>query len=334
MFPILSFGQKRGGRETLTVREWEKGPLRKEEFTVSPQGDSASFSVIWLEKTARVKVGSAIYQYFDVLNAFLPGNTVIGKEGLTEDLLQSFQEQFDLSEYCARKLRDAYLMTPGWKRKDLRSRAFEKSTLLRDSLATGKFSFGNLPPENFDPSHLPKVSPFGISAFAGAECFIPMGAMSGLTSPNLGICYGLEMSYGRFYLDAWHSWGKGRYVGNYLGVGGDNGVYHSDWRLAPGFIVAEKGRWNLSLFVAGGHSRVTVSGNETVQGLSFAEGLRCDFRFWKKFYLSRAFPVLYQAGLSSRVYVGQLLVAQNNTISPSLNVSLSLNVSRHGLSRL
>ena len=131
MLPILSFGQKRG--ESLTVREWEKGPLRKEEFTVSPQGDSAYFSVIWLEKTARVKVGSAIYQYFDVQNAFLPGNTVIAKEGLTEDLLKSFQEQFDLSEFCTRKLRDAYLMTPGWKRKDLRSRAFEKFTLLRDN---------------------------------------------------------------------------------------------------------------------------------------------------------------------------------------------------------
>ena len=315
-----------------SLREWDKGPLEKTEILESARGDTAFFSCVWLQKHVRVKTDRiTAFHYTDVQNIFLPSTTVVCGDEITEEQLHSFQKEFDLSEFFARKLRDTLVMLPARHRKEIQKQTYAEYLALRNDISDEIGLIPTLEPDNFDVTLLPRVSPLGFAVHAGAVASCPLGDMSGLSGPSFGMVSGAEISYGRFYVTAEYYDCKGSYKSDYIGMGEAPSVSQSGWRLGPGIVFMKTDRMRFSAFMTSGHSRV-FSNQEIISGPSLTEGIRCDFCLRRAYRLDGV-SALYQAGIGSRLYLGQIWVSQNRTFSPSVNLSLSLNISRNGLSR-
>lgn len=330
LLAVQVFGQ--GIPKGQSLREWDKGPLQKTEFLEAARGDTAFFSCVWFQKHVRVKTDKiTAFHYTDVQNIFLPFTSVICGDEITEEQLQTFQKEFDLSEFYARELRDTLVMLPGWRRKEAQKRVYAEFLAQRNTFSDETGLIPTLDPDDFDVTLLPRVSPLGFAVHAGAVASCPLGDMSGLSGPSFGMVSGVEISYGRFYVTAEYYDCKGSYKSDYIGVGEAPSVSQSGWRVGPGIVFVRTDRMRFSTFMTSGHSRVS-SNQEIISGPSLTEGIRCDFCLRRAYRLDGV-SALYQAGIGSRLYLGQIWVSQNRTFSPSVNLSLSLNISRNGLSR-
>ena len=319
------------------VREWDKGSLCNEDFVLSPQGDSAYFSVVWIKDPVRVKKGSATYWYLDIKNAFLPASTYVGKEGLTKEQMLLFQREFDLSEKYVRILRDSLLWLSAKVREERWKQGVSDFFTERRGQA-GQSDVDACPgPDNFDITALPmKHTPLGASFYLGGDFSLPLGAMGTLSGPLAGFFSGLDLKYGRFFLAADLSYRKGCYKGDYIGIKGvgekGSDAYQFLWRVGPGIVLCGDEDWRLSTFVAFGRSRTRLS-PDPVSDFLLSEGLRFEWGLHKSYRLYSVLPGLFQSNLFSRLYMDQVWIAGNGTFSPSVNLSIGIDFLVNGLSR-
>lgn len=319
------------------ARDWDLGRLCKEDFAVSAREDSSYFSVLWIKDHARVKKGSVIYRYLDIRNAFLPGGSVVGKEGLTEDQMLLFQREFDLSEQYARKLRDTLLLMPSHLRKKVWNQKvseYYSEGKVRAAQMDADFYPG---PDRFDITAVPmRRSPIGVSVFLGADCSIPFGAMEDLSGPLAGFSSGLDLRFGRFFLTADLSLRQGEFKGDYFGVEGvgskGSSVRQFLWRTGPGLVLVGDEDWRLSAFATVGKCRTGFS-PDPVSGWMLSEGLRLECNLQKVCRLDAFRPLMVRTNLFTRMYMDQVWIAGNGSFSPSVNLSIGFDILMNGLSR-
>ena len=330
LFALPAFSQE--------YREWSLGPLQKAAFDGSVRSDTASFSVTWDRQPVRVKQGrSILYRYQDIRTLALLSSCAISGETITEEELGSFQRDFDLAEQYARRLRDTLLFLPAHAKQQVWKQFVSAYTSQRQHLSEESGALLSPGPDDFDITAVPlRVSSRGLAASVGAEWSVPLGDLGELCGPMVGVCPGIDLRSGRLLLSTEFSFRTGWCKDRYFRVVGlpeqRSCVYQFRWRVGPGFVLVDEDAWQLSAFLGLGSSR-TVFPSGPVSGFALTEGLRFEHNLRKSYRFDVFRPSLFQTGLVSRLYMDQIWIAGNRTLSPAVNLSLGIVFSENGLSR-
>ena len=316
-------------------RYWSDGPLTWKDFTLSDSLDAKpNLSVSWVRDYSVVKSGKTTYKYLEIRTIAVPANSFVGKSRITDENLRKQQDFFNQAEWIGRALRDS-LLTSRLSPKALTKWAAQRIREDEERLS-GDEGFTVIPPgkDSFDITAFPcSPSKFGVGVSLNLGGSVPTGDMARLGSLFISAGTDLEIIYDRFYFDAGVVFGRGTYKGDIPGISGSGSkgqfLDSFGWSIGPGYIFLKQDDTRLSVFGCLGSKSIFFK-PDPVQGMSVIEGVRLDYTLRNRY--SFALSGLYtRTVLQARIYADQVYSPSKGILIPSLDASIGLAFSWHGI---
>lgn len=318
----------RGNAQEL--RYWSEGPLTVSDISVVDEpADTVIASFVWNHKKKRVNKGRVRFVYNDYNSAFYKEGLMVGRNRISENVVDSLQRLFNLSEYYTRIVRNKVLANPLIAKESVKKYAREFRTA-RDSNLIASFTLS----DDFDISSKQLERTIGFSLSAGAFAILPFGDMTDLVRLFYGYTVGVGISYDRFFIQSELSNGEGRYLGTYTNIHGADAtakVPSISIQVYLGYYFKESSDYRLAFFAGGVRNEYGFfdSDSFSVGSYGLAEGIRIDWRAHTDNLFTIPFVRIVEYSPYLMLSSSQQWISNNNTISPSFSLTVGLSLDVH-----
>ena len=321
-FLFLMIGARGKAQE---LRTWSEGPLTVSDLTIvdEPQ-DTITASFIWNQTKKKIHKGRVRFVYYDYCAAFYRESMLVGRNRVSERVVDSLQRLFNLSEYYARAIRDNGLSNPRTTKEAMLYYAKAYRTA-RDMNLDNSFTLTN----DFDITEKQLKKTIGINFYIGSFTKVPFGDMANLVHSFNGYTYCAGLSYDRIIIQVEMSKGVGNYLGSYSNIRGINTstkVPLSCFKASVNYVLKESSNYRLTVVAGGGKNEYKFHETEmfSVDGNVLTEGIRIDWIAHMDNLFT--FPFVRVAKYSPFVMLSsdQQWIAGNKTITPSVSFTIGL----------
>ena len=300
------------------------------------EGTSAeSFSLMKERKTVRTP--EATYHYTGVTGSLLSGNTLITRDSMTEQELQSVKGDLDIMEFFALLYQDLILFRT---RRDIPLEQFYTARF-QDAYAaahrTGDYTKYPLPEEPFD---ITKVSFITGERFYGASAGLfasqPFGDQERLLYPTGGITAEFETGKGRNTFLAEVSYGIGFRKLQLYGLSERPVPYLSAFAFY-GREILRAGSWELSIYGGPGWSSRRFDhmyhNPVAVGGPALSEGVSADLHIRRDYYFNCSHPHRTDTFLRLKLASVQTYNIALGTVIPAVSLSAGIHFRNNNIYR-
>ena len=302
------------------------------------EGTSAdSFSLMRERKTVRTP--EATYHYTGVTGALLSGNTLITRDSMTEQELQSVKGDLDIMEFFALLYQDLILFRT---RRDIPLEQFYTARFQDAFTAAhrnGDYTKYPLPAEPFD---ITKVSFITGERFFGASAGLfasqPFGDQGRMLFPTGGVTAEFETGKGRNAFLAEVSYGIGFRKLRLYGLSERPVPYLSAFAYY-GREVCRTGRWQLSIYGGPGFSNRRFDHlyhkPEAVGGPALSEGVSADLLIRRDYYFNCSHPHRTDTFLRLKLSSTQTynIAMAQGTVIPAVSLSAGIHFRNNNIYR-
>lgn len=301
---------------------------------VEPSREEPSFTSFTLYKEKKnFRRDGIIYSYIDVTAAFEPQKSWVRSNAMTEAELSAVRRDFDLLEFFALQYRDTLLTTQD-KDGSLMIEYNRKFEEARERVRKGAdLSAYPLPATPFDVTQLAWARSDRSGGMSMALCTrVPVGSLTRLISPAIGINFGFERRWGRNALLLDGTVGIHFLTNRYSDITGAWNNQHQ----TPSFAVSagygrelfstEELRLSVHAGPAFGGYLFSTNGAMGVLagGPGLSEGLCLDYVVSRNISFSGRSPEYSDTSIRVRLYSDQIWILGQNYLLPTINLSAGI----------